>query len=87
MKKPTFKQLQALARLGAVARLEQLQAEINALHAMFPELLRPSTAKPKRKQLYTKARPHWTQRPENKAKVKALGRKGARTRKALQENG
>ena len=81
---PTYKQLHSLARIGAIARLRELQHEMDTLSRMFPELSQPVKRKAKKPH---HAGLHWTQKPENKAKVIALGKRAARTRKAAKGKG
>lgn len=76
--------------------LEKLQAKRNALDSAIAEIIAfqgtstirtkakaiLQSIKPRKKQYrYTKKRPHWMQRPENKAKVIAMAKARAAKRK------
>lgn len=77
--KTTGLDIRALALVGAKLELEMLRAE-------FPELFpRIDAARHVMQLSASGAKTHWTQRPENAAKVKAMARKGRRTRLAARE--
>ena len=83
-------ELRALARVGAEYRIAQLDAERARMVKILNEY---SEARQKRRpiqhraNLASKARVklHWTQRPENKARVQRMVKLSARTRVAKRE--
>lgn len=71
-----------LLALGVQARLKQLEDETEQLRALLYAATAEEKSDEKRIGGTETRRLHWTQRPENKAKVEAMHRKAKRTRKA-----
>lgn len=78
----TTDQMTDLAKTGAVARLATIEAERESL-LKFLNGSGPDSNKGVRGKRITKRRKklHWTQRPENAAKLAAMHKKSAATRK------
>ncbi len=75
-----------LLHLGIQARINQLQDELTELTGFLkannghPANIDKPLTRPRGKL------PHWTQRPENKAKLIKMARRSARTRHAQEKN-
>lgn len=85
--------LRQLAQRGAAQRIAELVRELQTLRTMFPALRgrtssnglpRIATPTENGKPHKRKARKavHWTQRPENAARVRQMAKRSARTRQA-----
>lgn len=73
-------------RLGALQRITELQTEIDELRTVTRALAQPERTPGRRatsadRSTRDASRLHWTQRPENKAKVKRMARRMVRTKR------